>query len=913
MAPQRLMVGRQAERTALRTAVDAVAAGHFRLVGVSGEPGIGKTRMLSWLCDHARARDLPVLDGAAEFETDVPFGLLVAAVGPFLAGMRDELRDRLGEDRHRLAGTVFPELMAGGASDTDRYRLHRALRSVLEAITPATGLVLCLDDLHLADPATCDFVAHLVRHPLPTPMLLALAYRPRQQPARLADALRGAPGTRLALGPLSRAETAELSGPGFVDASGGNPRYAELLADDDPAMLAAAFARELRGLEALDRTVLETAAVVGDEFDPHLVAAIARRPVGDVLGALDRLAARDLVRAAATGPRLRHRHPLVRRAAYLDSDPDWRWAAHRRAWAVLAAQGAPAPAVARHVAECASAGDRAGIDVLLAAADATRVTAPAGCARWLAVALSLLPDTPSTVDERVALLTMRARALGMAGRFEPARVAIREALALLPANAAEQRAAATAFLAMVERMLGRFDVARDMVLAELATQGRGPGGAVLLFELALGGLLSAAPNEPPWAERAVAAARALSDPAHTAAALAVRALHDLIHARWTAETRDRVREAVTLVDALTDGQLAERLDAAVWIGWCELSLDRFVDAARHLERGLALSRTTGQDHLVGYLRAGLGMAYASVGRLAVAAERATDASESCDELAGVVLAQRAWIEAWRGNVAEATEIVERLDGRAVADGMLAGLAGALAALVRHVAGDSNGCVDRLLRAGGGPELPTLDGSARVAWYQLLAEADVTAGRPERAQIWAVQAQWAAEAVPLPRKRAFAALAWAWARSTGDPAGAAAAAERAARMFADMGDRVTQGRSLLLAGQCRASAGDTEVAKRLLADAERVFVGCGAMGFADQAARARRRPGRRTTPGDDPSSLALLTERERAVATLVAAGHTNREVASALYLSARTVEAHLTRVYAKLGVSSRNALASQVRP
>ena len=171
-------------------------------------------------------------------------------------------------------------------------------------------------------------------------------------------------------------------------------------------------------------------------------------------------------------------------------------------------------------------------------------------------------------------------------------------------------------------------------------------------------------------------------------------------------------------------------------------------------------------------------------------------------------------------------------------------------------------------------------------------------------------------MPHPRKLAFAELAKAWAWSTTKPAAAAAVAERAARTFGELTDRVLQGRALLLAGQCRATAGDTEVAKRLLADAERVFTGCGAQGFADQAARARRRPGRRTAldrTGLDaaPSMLAGLTERERAVATLVAEGHTNREVASALYLSARTVEAHLTRVYAKLGLSSRSALASQV--
>src|SRR5882757_9349862 len=937
---QPVIVGRHPERAAMIDAVDRLAAGSGHLVHLSGEPGIGKTRMLSWLADAARARDLPVLSGsAAEFETDVPFGPLTQALGGRLTELRDDLRDRLSDERYRLVATVFPALATGSPTDlreAERYRLHRALRSLLEAITPATGLVLCLDDLHWADAATCDFLAHLLRQPPRAPLLLALSCRPRQRPARLADVLRGSHGTHLALHPLSRVETAELAGvdPGsrrgvqLYSASGGNPLYTELLASSPASSLNAAgescvevltdaFARELRGLGDTDRLVLESAAVVGDEFDPNLVAAIAGRPVGDVLAALDRLAARDLVRAATTEPRLRHRHPLLRTAAYREADAQWRLAAHRRAWDVLAEQGAPATTMARHVAHSAPVGDRAAVAVLLAAAEGTEVTAPASCAHWLAVALELIPDDPSDVDQRLKLLTMRAKALAMAGRFDPARGALAEVLALLPPDARDRRAPVIAFLAMIERLRGRFDEAREMLVAELASSGRpGPAAAVLLFELALGGLLGAAPEDPAcWAEQAVTAARELGDPAQTAAALAVLSLHDLIRGRWTATTRDRVAEAVTLTDGLTDGQLAGRLDASVWLGWCELSMDRFVDAARHLERGLALSTATGQDHLVGYLRAGLGTAYASLGRLNAAAERVTDAVDGAlgtggDGLAGLALAQRGWIEAWRGNLVEALDIVDRL-GEPKDGSMFAALSGAFLALVAHVAGDSVGCVDRLVRAGGGPDLPHLDGASRVCWFQLLAEAEVTAGRPDRAPAWAARAQRAADAMPHPRKLAFAELATAWAWSTTEPAAAAGIAERAARTFGELTDRVLQGRALLLAGQCRATAGDTEVAKRLLADAERVFTGCGAQGFADQAARARRRPGRRTTPDTQPPMLAGLTERERAVATLVAEGHTNREVASALYLSARTVEAHLTRVYAKLGLSSRSALASQV--
>jgi DNA-binding CsgD family transcriptional regulator len=503
----------------------------------------------------------------------------------------------------------------------------------------------------------------------------------------------------------------------------------------------------------------------------------------------------------------------------------------------------------------------------------------------------------------------------MAGHLRPARDVLTEVLALLPGDEARRRASATALLAMVERLLGRFDRARAMLLAELTAlpDRDDPAAAVLLYELALGGLLGATPDGgEPWARQALAAARALGDPAQTAAALAVRCLHDLIGGRWHTTTREWVAEAVALTDSLADGQLACRLDAVVWVGWCELLLDRFVDAARHLERGLAVARSTGQDHLSGYLRVGLGTAYASVGRLAVAEERVTDAVDGAlvtggDELAGLATAQRDWLRAWRGNPPGAVAVVPT----PVGFGLFTATSGALRALVAHTSGDPAGCVDRLLCAGGGPDLPRIDATSRTAWFQLLTEAEVTAGRADRAHDWAARSARAAETMPLPRKRAFAELARAWALSGSEPSVAAGVAEAAARTFGELTDRVSQGRAWLLAGQCRAAAGDSETAKRLLADAERVFSGCGARWFAEQAARARCRPGRRGVAATGGERLSVLTERERAVAALVAEGHTNREVATALYLSARTVEAHLTRVYAKLGLSSRSALASQV--
>jgi DNA-binding CsgD family transcriptional regulator len=96
--------------------------------------------------------------------------------------------------------------------------------------------------------------------------------------------------------------------------------------------------------------------------------------------------------------------------------------------------------------------------------------------------------------------------------------------------------------------------------------------------------------------------------------------------------------------------------------------------------------------------------------------------------------------------------------------------------------------------------------------------------------------------------------------------------------------------------------------QVLVAAEAAFDGFGALRRRDEAVRELRRLGHRVVRAAGTSGNGPLTDREREIAELVAAGRTNREVARQLVLSPRTVEAHLRTIYAKLGVRSRVELA-----
>jgi predicted ATPase len=190
------IVGRVEELRALDTVLRAARRHRGTFVALAGEPGIGKTSLLAELCARARAGGLPVLQGRAmEFERDVPFGLLVDALDDHVASLPPRRLERLGTERLAELARVFPAL-AGFAGpehlEVERYRLHRAVRALLETTTSGPALLLALDDVHWADPASVELLLYLLRRPPRAAVLVALSFRSRQLPGALEAGLQAA-------------------------------------------------------------------------------------------------------------------------------------------------------------------------------------------------------------------------------------------------------------------------------------------------------------------------------------------------------------------------------------------------------------------------------------------------------------------------------------------------------------------------------------------------------------------------------------------------------------------------------------------------------------------------------------------------------------------------------------------------
>jgi predicted ATPase len=193
--PAEHLVGRADEVGSLERLLDKLDQGRPGAVEVGGDPGIGKTRLLSEVATRADARGHMVLSGSAsELERDLPFSVFVDALDEYLEGLERAHLAAFDDDVRTELAHVFPSLspLAAGrrvALQQERYRSHRAVRALLEQLAQTRPPLLVLDDLHWADSASVELLSALLRRPPAAAVLVALALRPRQVPERLSAAL----------------------------------------------------------------------------------------------------------------------------------------------------------------------------------------------------------------------------------------------------------------------------------------------------------------------------------------------------------------------------------------------------------------------------------------------------------------------------------------------------------------------------------------------------------------------------------------------------------------------------------------------------------------------------------------------------------------------------------------------------
>jgi ATP/maltotriose-dependent transcriptional regulator MalT len=231
----------------------------------------------------------------------------------------------------------------------------------------------------------------------------------------------------------------------------------------------------------------------------------------------------------------------------------------------------------------------------------------------------------------------------------------------------------------------------------------------------------------------------------------------------------------------------------------------------------------------------------------------------------------------------------------------------------NAAGDAAGARAELAAFEAGPNQHLLDLRGGYGW-DLLIHTQLALGDTEGAAASASTAESRARATGLPQRTATAACARAAVLlARDDPAAAAGTAREAIRWAQSTGNPLLEARARALVGTALGQLGETRRAISELERAERTLFAFGALREADSAARELRRLGRRgprrIREVPRGKGTAALSAREREVAVLVAAGKRNRDVAATLFVSEKTVESHLARIYDKLGVRSRAALAT----
>jgi DNA-binding CsgD family transcriptional regulator len=424
VTPAGVLPGRADELGLLDGFLRDLTRGGGSAVLIEGEPGIGKTTLVRAALDSLAPGRAQVFWGAGD-ELGQELPLL-----PFLDALQVR-RPSASARRTAIAGLLRGEVATDRGADVPAMLTEQLIALTIDE-TSARPVVLVIDDLQWADPASVKLWGRLARTARQVPLLLVGLTRPATQREDLTALRRTVDeSARVQLTALSEAAVAELVGTlagGRPDTrlltlaagAAGNPLYltellaalgrsggisvsdggtAELVADTVPPSLPAAIADRLGFVSAPAREVLRAAALLGVEFAVSDLTTVLGRSVADLVPALDEARASGVLTDASGGASLAFRHPLIREALYRELPSAVRGAWHKDAGHALASAGAPPDRVARQLLRAISrpggAGGPVGVAASALAALAGTVTAgppPSADGGGLAAALG---DRPS--------------------------------------------------------------------------------------------------------------------------------------------------------------------------------------------------------------------------------------------------------------------------------------------------------------------------------------------------------------------------------------------------------------------------------------------------------------------------------------------------------------------------------------
>jgi DNA-binding CsgD family transcriptional regulator len=905
-----VLYGRTAEQMMVRDLLGRAERGVGGVVLVDGEPGIGRSLLLRDAIDEAAERGFSLAAGAADqLGQPIPFFALRAA-------LREPSAELITDDPGR-------DLPTAAAWWTTQIRAN------LEQRAAAGPVLVCLDDLHWASPATLAALRalprDLKRHPVA--WLLARSSTPQRAADYLFGLLEQDGAARLMLAPLDQDAVAAMLTDAFgappnqdladlAAGAAGNPSLvAELiggLRDDHAvqvtggrAVLASArlprrihrlTQRRLDGLSQRARHLLVTAAVLGPAFRLEDAAEMLGETPATLLPAVEE--AMDAAIMTAAEHAFAFRHQLLRRAVGEMIPRPACKALHRQYGELLLARGESSARAASHLLQSAHPGDPASLAGLDTAAVQTLRSAPQTAADLALRALELTPPAdPAALSRAVAA----AEALAAAGRLDQAAAIAYDLLAKPLPSAAEDRLRCA--LSSVISARGQARDAGDqaeLVLARPQLPDDLRDQALTAHLQALAGLRDELGG--PVAD-GILADPAQHDSHAAAAARLTRAvliwdrgqisdslglLHDAArHGTGISPDARQVQPLLALAAALVDlrqpSEAENILRAAdnpalhdipaqaalsVLRARIHLAAGRLADALADAQTAVVMAQTLGAHGYAATARSVLSMIELRRGDIAAAAQHIARRPATSPQFADIYARAET-------TLAEA-QITEARDGPSVALG--------------HLGQFRDDLVDR-------PGL-LLGDPALAAW---LARTALAAGDSDLAASAARTAQDLADAHP-----GFPALAAAAAHSRGlaarDPGLLAAAAAR----HPDPWSRASAAEDL---GVLHGRQGDRDRAIRHLKDALGGYCQVGADRDQARIRRRLRRLGIRRRHWSTPSVRPVagwhsLTDTEQAVASLVAEGLNNNQVAARMYISTHTVAHHLRQAFRKLSIASR---------